>query len=126
MVVPGNVTVEKNRLAGVFPEWGPIFRVSFELKIDSTTKPLDGWMEVLRVTDQGAENSTYVPGRSIPAVWLCSNVVCGGCPPKATCLTVAFYISNNWNEQVCLNISRDRFSIVELEPKVLEVVQFYH
>ena len=77
MVVPGNVTVEKNRLAGVFPEWGPIFRVSFELRIDSTTKRLDGWMEVLRVTDQGADNSSYVPGRSIPAVWLCSNDVCG-------------------------------------------------
>merc|ERR1711973_761358 len=104
LVVPGNVTVEKNRLAGVFPEWGP----------------------VLRVTDQGAENSTYVPGRSIPAVWLCSSVVCGGCPPKATCLIVASYISNDWNEQVCLNISRDRFVSIEIAQLVMDGVYFYH
>ena len=68
--------------------------------VQSTTKLIDGWTEVLRVTVQGAANSAPVPGRSIPWVWLCSNDVCRGCGPKATCLTVASYISDNWNEQV--------------------------
>ena len=44
-------------LVGRFPQFhrGPIFRVTFELKINSATKLLDDWMEVLRVTDQDAD-----------------------------------------------------------------------
>ena len=43
-----------------------------------------------------------------------------------TCLTVAFYISNNWNEQVCLNISKDRFVSIEIAQWVMDGVYFYH
>ena len=128
MVADGNVTIEKNRLAGVFPQWGPIFRVSFELKIDSTIKLPFGWTEVLRVTDQGADNSTYVPGRSVPAFWFCSYQYpyCGCGWPNKTCLQVASYISNDWNKDVYLNISRDRFVAIEIAQWVMDGIYFYY
>jgi len=126
--VKGNVIVEKNRLAGIFTQWGPIFRVTFELKIDSATKLPDDWLLLLRITDDNANtNSLQAPGCHIPGVWLngpfeVSNHMCG---QSSTCLWIGNYISSNWDEIVPLNISRDRFVLIEIAQWVMDGVYVY-
>ena len=126
MVGPGNVTVQKNRLAGSFLQWAPIFRVTFELKIDSATKITDGFLEVLRITDQVAEANSRVPGNRIPGVWLCHQKGMCGCDYNSTCLEVDSYISSTWNEKVFFTISRDRFILIEIAQWVMDGHYFYH
>merc|ERR1719357_726667 len=105
--VQGNVIIEKNRVAGIFSQWGPIFRVTFELKIDSATKLADDWIQVLRITDEDANTDVMeVIGSRIPGVWLngppdVSNYMCG---QSSTCLWIASYISSYWNEDFNMKI----------------------
>ena len=85
------------------------------MKIDSETKLIDDYMEVLRVTDQDADQNSLVPGRSIPEVWLCFPAVADWkCGQNSTCLFILSYVSSNWHEDVYLNISRDRFISIEI------------
>jgi len=127
LVVHGDVMIKKNRLAGIIPEWGSIFRVAFELKIEHEIKLPDDWIDVLKVTNQTADQDYGVPGRAVPGVWLCNyeqaNELCG---PNSTCLQIGSYISSNYNEAVCsLNISRDRFTSIEIAQWEIDGVYFF-
>ena len=127
LVADGNVKIEQNRLFGIFPEWGPIFRVTFELKIESATEPLDNdFVEVLRVTDQDADTVETLPGKGIPGVWLCypkvANKYCG---QNSTCLLIESYISSYWGKDIFLNINRDRFISIEIAQWVMDGIYFF-
>ena len=127
MVEHGNVTIERNRLVGSFPQWGPIFRVTFDLKIESETKLPNCWMQVLRVTDMETDNDAQVPGNRVPGVWLCfpeeANSLCG---ENSTCLLIGSYISSKYDEAVYLTISRDRFISIEIAQWEMDGFYFYH
>jgi len=124
LVANGNVKIEQNRLAAIFPEWGPIFRVAFEMKIDSATKIPYGWYGVLDVTNRTLSEG---PGSRIPGTWLYypvnGNELCGH---NSTCLMISSYISSQWEKEVYLKISRDRFVSIEIAQWVMDGVYFYH
>ena len=130
MVEHGIVTIEKNKLLGIFQQWGPIFRVTFEMRIDSEKKLLDDWIEVLRVTDQDIHENSLVPGNRIPGVWLRNperaNNLCGPHQPNSTCLMIVSYISSNFDEQVYLNISQEGFILIEIAQWEMKGFHFFN
>ena len=60
--------VEKNTEIGTIPSWGPHFRVSFDLKINSGSKA--GWSSVLSFKSDGGARNMEEMGDRIPAIFL--------------------------------------------------------
>jgi len=82
------INVKKGQLLAVIPEWGPNFRVSFDLKIHSMG---DAWANVFHFTATGKDCCAV--GDRTPALWtsgagnylyFCSNVVDNGDYCKTT------------------------------------------
>ena len=130
MVEQGIVTIEKNKLLGIFQQWGPIFRVTFEMRINSETKLRDDWIEVLRVTDQDIDENSLVPGNRIPGVWLRNperaHNLCGPNQLNSTCLMIVSYISSNFDEQIYLNISQEGFILIEIAQWEMNGFHFFN
>ena len=62
--------VKRNTEIGKIPSWGPQFRVSFDLKINSHVSGNSGWSSVLAFkSDGGASNSRKI-GDRIPAIFM--------------------------------------------------------
>ena len=60
--------VNQDKLVAELPEWGPTYRVSFEMKINSLPS---GWGEVLRVTS--TDNNAGGVGDRFPAFFINTN-----------------------------------------------------
>ena len=63
--------VRKNNLIGTISSWGPLFRVSFDLKINSLVRGDGwGWSNVLVFKGNGASRNSGKHGDRIPGVWM--------------------------------------------------------
>jgi len=67
-VTAATVHLQKGKLLAVIPEWGPNFRISFDLKVNSFAHAGAGvWANVFRFTATGANCCS--PGDRLPALW---------------------------------------------------------
>ena len=63
--------IEKNTEIATIPRWGPWFRVSFDLKINSyRSVNKGGWSSVIAFKKDGGESNLEKIGDRIPAVFL--------------------------------------------------------
>ena len=62
------ISVQKGNLLAVIPEWGPNFRITFDLNIHSLySSRSDGWANVLHFTSSGKDCCSI--GDRIPGLW---------------------------------------------------------
>ena len=63
--------VKKNTEIGTIPSWGPLYRISFDLKVNSLSRTV--WTNVISFRGNGAKNNHGNLGDRIPAVFMHSN-----------------------------------------------------
>ena len=63
--------VKRNTELATIPSWGPLFRVSLELKINSLVRVGGwGWSNVLVFKGNGASRNSGKNGDRIPGIWM--------------------------------------------------------
>ena len=67
----GEITIQQNNLLGVIPEWGPAWKISFELNVQSFPSGGDLWGSIFRFTS--TTNDCCNIGDRIPALFTTSD-----------------------------------------------------
>ena len=62
--------VKKNTEIGKIPTWGPEFRVTFDLKINSLVSGRGGWTNVISFQINGGKRNNVKMGDRIPSIFL--------------------------------------------------------
>ena len=60
--------LKRNTLLGSIPSWGPLYRISFDLKINSLSRA--AWTNVISFKGNGAKNNYGKHGDRVPAVFM--------------------------------------------------------
>ena len=64
------IKIERNKEIGIIDNWGPFFRVSFDLIIHSHDDQPEWWSGILSFLGNGGTSECYEIGDCIPAVFL--------------------------------------------------------
>jgi len=102
LAIDPTISVQKGNLIAVIPEWGPNFRITFDLNVHSMySSHSNGWANVLHFTASGKDCCSI--GDRVPALWtnskrnylyFCSNVDHHGDYCRTT--TAGTFRTNSW------------------------------
>ena len=68
LAIDPTISVQKGNLIAVIPEWGPNFRITFDLNVHSMySSHSNGWANVLHFTASGKDCCSI--GDRVPALW---------------------------------------------------------